>query len=164
VRASNSIVQESNCHPFVFGKGVNTIMFMHNGGVSHINLIRRNLLSELSQEVYSAIKGSTDSEICAAIAFDYLVKNYGCVCYVGEQLSCALVHTIGVILRNVDALGRTNFSSLNFALGSAKSVAVTRFRNSSIDNPPPSLFYQTGHVGDLEHTLVGEFAKTRVFV
>ena len=51
-------VIETNCHPFSAGP----YAFMHNGVVAGFQEMRRKLLARLSDDAFSAIRGSTDSE------------------------------------------------------------------------------------------------------
>ena len=61
-------VSELNCHPFV----VDRWSFMHNGDIGGFSKIRRALLSQLSDERFDAIHGSTDSEHFFAVLLDEL--------------------------------------------------------------------------------------------
>lgn len=60
VRAStHGETSRANCHPFVFERW----SFMHNGQIPHISRVRRELESELSDSLYDARLGTTDSEL-----------------------------------------------------------------------------------------------------
>jgi glutamine amidotransferase len=60
VRASTSgETARVNCHPFTYGRW----SFMHNGNVPNINGIRRKAEGMLSDDLYFAKKGTTDSEL-----------------------------------------------------------------------------------------------------
>ncbi len=149
VRAtSGSAVSEANCHPFVFGANSGCpISFMHNGAVAHFGSVRRDMLQELNEETYCQIRGTTDSEVLAAICFQFLSTSFGVQSYSGVHLVAALVHCVGSVIRHVDRVaekrGWKNISSsLNLAICSPRAVAVCRFRNSPQD--PPTLYYQTG--------------------
>jgi glutamine amidotransferase len=54
--ASNLLV---NCHPFRAGR----LLFMHNGQIGGFHLLRRQLLSMLSDKSFNCIEGGTDSEL-----------------------------------------------------------------------------------------------------
>jgi predicted glutamine amidotransferase len=156
IRASTSISQESNCHPFIFG----CVMFMHNGAVAHIEHVRRSLLDQLTLKTYQMIRGTTDSEVCGALCYDFLVAQYGeGTPYTAYQLATALRQTIGIIIATLDQFSRAQgwrpsgiSSSLNFAISSRIAVAVSRFRNAACE--PPSLFYQLGSSLDQTSLLV----------
>jgi len=51
-------VSEANCHPFVSGP----LAFMHNGAVPEFSRLKRGLQQRLSNQAFSTIGGSTDSE------------------------------------------------------------------------------------------------------
>lgn len=60
IRASTTgVTSRENCHPFTFGRWT----FCHNGQVPHIDRIRRKLEAQLSDELYLARRGTTDSEL-----------------------------------------------------------------------------------------------------
>ena len=60
VRASTgSGVQQTNCHPFRFGKW----LFMHNGEIEHFHSLKRALGLAVDPSIYADIAGSTDSEL-----------------------------------------------------------------------------------------------------
>ncbi|KAF8642391.1 hypothetical protein AX16_009659 [Volvariella volvacea WC 439] len=52
-----------NCHPFVYGK----LMFMHNGGISDFQTIKRKLQSVLPDDAFNMVQGNTDSEWAFAL-------------------------------------------------------------------------------------------------
>ncbi len=102
---------------------------------------------DLSEETFSQIRGTTDSETLGAFCWEYLFGKYGDVAYSGEQLAEALVRCVGTVLRHVDRMAlkrgwRNVSSSLNLAICSSRATAVCRFRNAPTD--PPTLFFQTG--------------------
>ncbi len=66
--ATHGIVIQTNCHPFSAGR----YAFMHNGNVANFRRVRRQILSELSDESFAAIRGSTDSEHMFGLYLDYL--------------------------------------------------------------------------------------------
>ncbi|MFG0283610.1 MAG: class II glutamine amidotransferase [Phycisphaerales bacterium JB039] len=60
VRATSlATVQETNCHPFRFGKW----LFVHNGEVHGIELFRKRLIAAVSDDLFPQILGTTDSEV-----------------------------------------------------------------------------------------------------
>lgn len=69
VRAGEDFgVSQLNCHPFHYDKW----MMMHNGGIGSFRIIKRDLINGLSQDLFSQIKGQTDSEHLFAL----WLKNY----------------------------------------------------------------------------------------
>jgi glutamine amidotransferase len=69
IRASSgSPVQQTNCHPFRYGKW----LWMHNGVIASFPLVKRELMLAIDPELYPSIEGSTDSE-----AFFHLALSMG---------------------------------------------------------------------------------------
>ena len=62
--ATGTAVQQTNCHPFRFGKW----LFVHNGVIHGYREMRRDLMHEVSAELFPHIEGTTDSEIMFYLA------------------------------------------------------------------------------------------------
>lgn len=62
--ATGTAVQQTNCHPFRFGKW----LFVHNGVVHGFREMRRDLMHEVSAELFPHIEGTTDSEVMFYLA------------------------------------------------------------------------------------------------
>ena len=68
VRATTTgSVQQANCHPFKYKNW----LFQHNGDVSDFGKIRRELQLEIAPELYTELKGTTDSETFFLLALTY---------------------------------------------------------------------------------------------
>jgi glutamine amidotransferase len=68
VRAtSQATVQETNCHPFRFGRW----LFVHNGEITAIEKLRRDLLIAVDPELFPFVLGSTDSELMFFLALTF---------------------------------------------------------------------------------------------
>lgn len=68
VRASTGgATNRDNCHPFVHGKW----SFMHNGQIAGFDDIRRPMEAALSDQLYRARQGSTDSELLFLLALEF---------------------------------------------------------------------------------------------
>ena len=60
VRATTgTAIQQTNCHPFRHGRW----LFVHNGVIADFEVVRRDLMLAVAPELFSGIKGSTDSEV-----------------------------------------------------------------------------------------------------
>lgn len=70
--ASVGEVSESNCHPFQF----KSLLMAHNGGVENFSKIKRALRSELTDELYTWIKGQTDSEHIFALLVSRILSEH----------------------------------------------------------------------------------------
>jgi predicted glutamine amidotransferase len=60
-------VQETNCHPFRFGKW----LFVHNGYIAQYANLRRTLLLAVRPDLFKHILGSTDSELMFYLALTF---------------------------------------------------------------------------------------------
>lgn len=68
VRASSlATVQETNCHPFRYGKW----LFVHNGQIEDAGRLRRDMLMEVAPEYFGNVTGTTDSELMFHLALTY---------------------------------------------------------------------------------------------
>jgi glutamine amidotransferase len=68
--ASLGEVSEANCHPFHF----KNLLFMHNGEIEGFPHFKRYLRQKLSDEIYSWIRGQTDSEHLFALFLECLKR------------------------------------------------------------------------------------------
>jgi glutamine amidotransferase len=68
VRATTgTAIQLTNCHPFRHGRW----LFVHNGVIADFELLRRELMLAVAPELFSGIKGSTDSELLFYLALTF---------------------------------------------------------------------------------------------
>ena len=68
VRATTGTpIQRTNCHPFRYGKW----LFVHNGLIRDLSRLRRHLAFNVNPSLYSAIEGTTDSEIMLHLALTF---------------------------------------------------------------------------------------------
>ncbi len=65
--ATETPVQETNCHPFRFGRW----LFVHNGLIRDFSLVRRELMVAVDPEHFDGIEGSTDSEVMFFLAITF---------------------------------------------------------------------------------------------
>lgn len=144
VRASTQgVLSETNCHPFSHGK----IMFMHNGGISSFNLIKKKLINHIEDEFFLIIQGSTDSECCFALFLDTLYK----MGYNPSDCSTVYTHTVlrKAALKTIEYIKDWQVavtdepSLLNFAITDGELVVVSRYITSKTDEAA-SLHFSTG--------------------
>jgi glutamine amidotransferase len=62
--AIGSDVQQSNCHPFRYGRW----LWMHNGYIADFATIKRDLVFAVDDALYPHIKGQTDTEVLFYLA------------------------------------------------------------------------------------------------
>lgn len=144
VRASTQgVLAESNCHPFAYGK----IMFMHNGGISSFDEIKRKIVLHIENKFFIFIQGSTDSECCFALYLDTLYKmgfdpQDILINFSHKVLHQAMIKTLELI-KNWQVEITSEPSLLNFAVTDGESVVVSRYITSLTDEAA-SLHFSTG--------------------
>ena len=62
--AIGSAVQQTNCHPFRHGRW----LFMHNGYIDQLPLVKRDLVLAVDESLYPEIAGQADTEILFYLA------------------------------------------------------------------------------------------------
>ncbi len=130
-------VSQLNCHPFSWGP----FAFMHNGYIGGFRQIRRRLLELLSDQAFSLIAGSTDSEVLFALFVDrYREQGSGGRI---ERMARALIAAIGQVERLRKEAGVREGSELNLALSDGVTAVATRFASDEIERAP-SLYVQLG--------------------
>lgn len=65
--ATNTPVQQTNCHPFRYGPWI----FVHNGFLAGFEQLRRDLILAVRPDLFDNIKGSTDSEVMFHLALTF---------------------------------------------------------------------------------------------
>jgi predicted glutamine amidotransferase len=65
--ATGTAIQYSNCHPFRSGNW----LFVHNGSIRGAKRLRRQLMLEISEELFPEIAGTTDSELMFYLALHF---------------------------------------------------------------------------------------------
>ncbi len=123
VRAASpgTAVSLVNCHPFASGP----FAFMHNGSIGGFAKIRRRLETDLSDEAYAGIQGSTDSELAFALFLDAYAQARADGAT--ERMVGALTETLARIEWTADDAGITEPSYLNFAVTDGRRAVVMRY-------------------------------------
>ncbi|CAG9179515.1 class II glutamine amidotransferase [Cupriavidus respiraculi] len=65
--ATGTPTQETNCHPFRFGRW----LFVHNGMIRQYSHMRRELMMAVAPHLFRWIEGSTDSEVMFFLALTF---------------------------------------------------------------------------------------------
>jgi predicted glutamine amidotransferase len=65
--AIGSAVQQTNCHPFRYGRW----LFMHNGYIDGFAAIKRDLVLAVDQSLFPEIKGQADTEVLFYLALTF---------------------------------------------------------------------------------------------
>jgi glutamine amidotransferase len=141
VRAATQLsgVNDANCHPFRYGR----LLFMHNGDIGNFRQLRRRLLNEISDEAFSNVYGSTDSELLFSVLIDELqqiVEPQPLEC-----LAVAMERAIARVTATATRHGDNAACHLNCAVSDGARAVVSRFANDP-DEGPPSLYYFCGQL------------------
>lgn len=123
VRASTfGSVAQSNCHPFTYRNW----SFMHNGQIGNFGQHKRLLEAELTDELYAARRGTTDSELLFLLLVSYgLDEN-------PYQAVNQLVHK----LKSLDEIS-TAPHRMSFVMSDGDNLFAVRW---SSDTRSPSLY------------------------
>lgn len=126
VRATSlATVQETNCHPFRYGKW----LFVHNGEVFGIDRFRKALIAAVSDELFPSILGTTDSEVMF-----YLALTLG----LEHDPPGALARMAGLIEHEGRAKGIEESLWMTLGLSDGKSLHAVRYAS---DGAAPTLFH-----------------------
>jgi glutamine amidotransferase len=128
IRASSgSPVQQTNCHPFRYGKW----LWMHNGLIADFHLVKRELMLAIDPELYPFIEGSTDSE-----AFFHLALTMG----LEQDPPGAVERAVGYIEHVGTSAGIQHPIQMTVATTDGDSLWAFRY---SSEGKSRSLFYST---------------------
>lgn len=139
VRAATigSTVSRENAHPFKVGR----LLFCHNGHVEDFMKIKRALHALLTDEAYSQVQGTTDSESVFALIVSNLDDPYRTRPFEPEALVNAVQKTIAQIEQLLAQHEvHQGFTTLNLCLTDGNTVVVSRFCDKP-NIPPPSLYF-----------------------
>jgi glutamine amidotransferase len=125
--AIGSAVQESNCHPFRYGRW----LFMHNGSIGDFRKVKRDLVVAVDPSLYPSIEGSSDTEV-----FFYLALTFG----LEDDPPSAVESAVGLI----EEVGRKHGVEhpIQMTVATTNGTTIWAFRYSS-QRDSRSLFYST---------------------
>ena len=143
IRASTGTpIQQSNCHPFRFGKW----LWMHNGRIAGFQQVKRDLVFAVGADLYPFIEGSSDTE-----TFFFLALTFG----LNEDPPGAVERAVGFIEHVCRGKGIEDAVHMSVAMSNGELVWAFRY---SSEGEPPSLFYSTD-----VHTLREQHPEVAVF-
>lgn len=130
-------VSQLNCHPFSWGR----FSFAHNGEVGGFRKIRRKIQSQLSDEAFNLLQGSTDSELLFAL----FASKYDRVAGESklEAMASALTEAIETVESVKRQFGITEASTLNLVLTDGDLAVITRYVSPG-EQEPHSLYLHIG--------------------
>jgi predicted glutamine amidotransferase len=138
-------VNEANCHPFTWGR----YAFMHNGDLGGFPRFRRRLLSDLSDEGFDGVRGSTDSEHLFAMFLDHLREGGGADGRGADESrdpSAILADALTATIRDALALAHEHGaepSYLNMAVADGECAVATRCTTDAL-HAAESLYVNRG--------------------
>jgi glutamine amidotransferase len=130
VRSSTGgAVQQTNCHPFRFGKW----LFMHNGEIHGWLQVKRDLAMSVDPTLYTSIEGTTDSELMF-----YLALTFG----LERDPPGAIAKMVGF----VEKVGRTHGieKAIQMTLAISDGLRIWFVRYASPGCTAGTLFFSTG--------------------
>jgi predicted glutamine amidotransferase len=132
VRAgTGSPVQQTNCHPFRFGKW----LFVHNGYIAEFERVRRELLIAVRPDLFSNIQGSTDSELMFHLALTFGLEDDPIA---GLERMAGFVESVGIEAGIAEPLqmtiGLTDGEKLYAARYASGPVVNTLFISEDVES------------------------------
>jgi glutamine amidotransferase len=132
-------ISEANCHPFHHGR----FLWMHNGTIEGFNLIKRRLRQTLTDEIYHAIQGTTDSEHAFAVFLNLLDEETEKAS--AFDLANGLVKTIWQLESWAADAGISSPSIYNFAITDGQNMATVRYVSDPQIKPISLYFAKRGN-------------------
>lgn len=130
-------VTETNCHPFTHDR----FAFMHNGVIGGFNRIRRVLLQSLTDEAFSVVRGTTDSELMFALFLDRYWQLEGHDA--ADAMAVALEATLQHVVETCEQAGISEPSYLNLAVTDGRRAVASRF-TTGVPAEAASLYVHQG--------------------
>jgi predicted glutamine amidotransferase len=129
VRSSTGgAVQQTNCHPFRFGKW----LFMHNGEIHGWLQVKRDLAMAVDPALFTSIEGTTDSELMFYIALTFGLE---------KDPPGAVAKMVGLVEKVARSHGIDKAIQMTLAI--ADGVRIWFFRYASPGCKPGSLYFST---------------------
>lgn len=143
--APGGTISEQNAHPFVHGGW----MFQHNGEIGGFAQLKRELTMAVDPQLYPAILGSSDSEVCFFLALTYGLDN---------DPVAALKRMVRRVERARRDAGVSDPFRATMCASDGERLIVLRWVSpDAATHPAPSLFHSIGPAtlhetgGGLEH-------------
>lgn len=153
IRASTvGDVTLNNCHPFYY----KNYTFVHNGTISHFEKVRRSLINELDEDLFTEVKAQTDSEHLFFLIMHYLKHEPS------SGLEKAVINAFKWIKNFQKSQDKDHFSRLNIVITDGRELIATRFvskRKSTL-----SLHYTSTDLFNEKHTCDGDHTKNKAIV
>jgi glutamine amidotransferase len=125
--ATGTPVQQTNCHPFRYGKW----LWMHNGQINRFIELKRELVLAIDPDLYPHVEGSSDTEF-----FFFLALTFG----LEHDPPAAVARAVGLIESLAAGRGIEQAMRMSVAVSDGRTVWAFRY---STEGTPPSLYYST---------------------
>lgn len=135
--ASVGEVSEANCHPFQYKE----LLMAHNGGVENFSLIKRELRTHLSDDLYNWIKGQTDSEHIFAFLVNRMLNENKSI--TPESVTEAFEDTFSNLKKLMSKNGIHEEAYLNMIVTNGKFIVATRYVTDP-KHDPLTLYHSEG--------------------
>ena len=122
--ATHGATRRDNCHPFVHGRW----SFMHNGQISGFDRIRRRMEALLSDDLFHARTGTTDSELLFLLALEYGLET---------DAHSAIARAVATVEALSAELDGEVLVRLTAAFSDGEALYAVRY---ATDNRPPTLY------------------------
>jgi predicted glutamine amidotransferase len=118
VRAAiGSPVQQTNCHPFRHGRW----LFVHNGYIAEFAALRRDLMLALDPQLFSEVRGSTDTEVVFGLALTFGLD---------REPIAALERTVGFIEETARRRGIADPVQATFGVSNGEALWAVRYASA----------------------------------
>lgn len=135
--ASVGEVSESNCHPFHY----KNLLMAHNGGVEEFNKIKRHLREPLTDEIYTWIKGQTDSEHLFAYLINHLITQHKTIGI--DEVIDSFEKTFSFTKKLMSDHGINDAGYFNMAFTNGLFIVATRYCTDP-NEEPLTLYHSEG--------------------
>src|SRR3954465_5742008 len=115
--AIGSPVQQTNCHPFRYGRW----LFVHNGMISGFQELRRDLLLDVDPSLFEGIAGSADSEVMLHLALGFGLE---------DDPLLAMERTVGFIEETARERGVKDPVQMTVGISDGESVWAVRYSSA----------------------------------
>lgn len=145
VRATTgSAVQRTNCHPF----GYDNWLFVHNGLINEFDRVHRDLAFAVSPDLFTQIRGTTDSEIMFLLALSFGL--------VGD-VKTAVARMAGFVEQAAQEHGIEDALQMTLGISDGNALYAVRY---STQGESRSLFYSASREATAEiASESGRFAR-----
>ncbi|MCF6765731.1 class II glutamine amidotransferase [Thiotrichales bacterium 19S3-7] len=121
-------VSIGNCHPFAY----NQYAMVHNGSIHNFKAVKRHIVDELDDDIFTHISGHTDSEFFFAMILQRMIKR-------GLSMKEAIIDSLNRVTELQKEYNKVDRRiEINIVLTDGKVLYATKY---AFETEPCSLFY-----------------------